>query len=549
MALRMPVVDIPLDDSKFRRFYELFEQYQTQLERTPGVWQKVDQHFRHTAAAMLAQNQALKEFTGPEKLQRTERLWQGIAMASRSTLGSVLGIGRELLKWGTLIGGGLLGGSLFGITRMASDMASSRYAYMGLGMRYGSWRSFGINMSRFTDPAAFLSSINQAVSNPALQGPLYAMGVNPNGSTEQVSLSMLRAMRRLAVNTPRGELGLMSQAYGLGPFGGLDTLMRLRSMSAGEFYRQLQHEQQDKSAFGLPPGVARKWTDFTNQMDRAKATIFKTFVQGLVPLEKPLEHLSVAFSGFLTKLMTGPQVKKGIDNLAKMLEGFSTPRFLKSMQTFTADIEKIAGVLGKWLGNPTNPGAGKHVGGVSDWWRAQKEYLSTGIDPTAYNNSPGYWQNRKLKGWLASLDRKEGFPVGTMERLAKMESSFNANAVSPKGAEGMFQLMPSTAKMLGVAHPFDVVESGKAAAAYLAQLRAHFHGNLAEALAAYNWGARNVDAAIARAVKHGGGVNLPGSVRHYVTAISPDSGIIVTARHKTGANPVLTAAGLAGVPQ
>jgi hypothetical protein len=57
VALKMPIVDIPLDDSKFRRFYELFEQYQHKLEKTPGIWQHVDRQFRQTAAAMLAQNQ------------------------------------------------------------------------------------------------------------------------------------------------------------------------------------------------------------------------------------------------------------------------------------------------------------------------------------------------------------------------------------------------------------------------------------------------------------------------------------------------------------
>jgi len=547
----MPVIDIPLDDSKFQRFNKLFGQYEERLAKTPGVWQKVDKAFRQTTAAMLAQNQVMREFGGGDKAQeRAGRIWQGIAAHSRSTLGNVLHISRELMKWGTMIGGGLLGGSLFGIDRMAGSLASSRFGYQGLGMNYGSFRSFGINMGRFTDPGSFLSSINQAVSNPALQGPLYSMGVNPNGSTEQVSLKMLEAMRRLAINTPRGLLGTASDSYGLQPYGGLETLLRLRTMSASEFYKQLQHEQQDRNTLGLPPSVARKWTDFTNQMERAKSSIFKTFVVGLVPLEKPLERLSVAFSGFLSKVMTGPEMKKGIDNLATMLNQFSTPRFLKAMTDFTTDIEKAASVFNRWFGNPTNPGARDPHDNLSNWWRQQKEFWKTGVDSSHFRyGHPTSGDMGKLKGFLASLDKANGLPAGTMARIAQTESSFNANAVSSKGAMGMFQLMPGTAKMLGVTDPFDAVEEGRAAASYMGKLLKHYHGNIALALAANNWGQGNVDAALARAVKRGRGVGLPRSVQTYVQAVSPNSGIIVTARHATGANPVYSVAGLAGVPR
>jgi len=547
----MPVIDIPLDDSKFQRFNKLFGQYEERLAKTPGVWQKVDKAFRQTTAAMLAQNQVMREFGGGDKAQqRAGRIWQGIAADSRSALGNALRISRELMKWGTMIGGGLLGGSLFGIDRMAGSLATSRFRYQGLGMNYGSFRSFDINMSRFTDPGSFLSSINQAVSNPALQGPLYAMGVNPNGSTEQVSLKMLEAMRRLAVNTPRGLLGTASDSYGLGPFGGLETLMRLRNIPADEFYRQMRHEGRDSNALGLPPGVARKWTDFTNQMELAKSSIFKTFVVGLAPLEKPLERLSVAFSGFLSKVMTGPEMKKGIDNLATMLNQFSTPRFLKAMTDFTADIEKVAAVFNRWFGNPTNPGARDPHDTFGVFWRQQKEFWQTGVDSSHFRyGHPTSGDMGKLRGFLASLDQANGLPAGTMVRLAQTESGFNVNAVSRKGAMGMFQMMPGTAKMLGVTDPFDIVQQGRASASYLAELVKHYHGSAAEALAAYNWGQGNMDAALASAARRGRGVGLPRSVRTYVQAVSPNSGIIVTARHATGANPVFSAAALAGVPQ
>lgn len=567
MPIKMSVIDIPISDDKFRRFEALFSQYQERLEKTPGVWKQVDRQFRQTTAAMLAQQQVMHEFSGTEKLKTAEKVWRGIASASSTVFGNTLRITSQLLKWGSLIGGGLLGGSLFGIDRMARDMASSRYAYTGLGMSYGGWRSFGINMNRFVDPGSFLSSINQAISNPALQGPLYAMGVNPNGSTEQVSLSMLRAMRRLAINTPRGELGIMSQAYGLQPFGGLETLMRLQQIPAEEFYRQMRREQNDKNALGLPPGVAAKWTDFTRQMDLAKSTIFKTFVVGLAPLEKPLERLSVAFSGFISKVMTGPEIKKGIDALATWLNTFSVEMTSKKFQDAVSSLVSDTGAIAQafhWLAKEVRIYSGWAHPGHEIWDFAKgiwQGYATGGVGgnglPMLAAGGVGIGSRSAMIGgegrFGAAADKLDaifGLPAGTMRRLVRTESGFNPNLTSGKGAMGLTQLMPDTAWQYGLRGnmAMDPMQNLVVGAEYLASLVRRYQGNTQEALAAYNWGPGNVDALMR---KYGGAwrAHLPKSVSAYVTAISPDSNIVVTARHSTGANPALAAAGLAGVPQ
>ena len=82
--------------------------------------------------------------------------------------------------------------------------------------------------------------------------------------------------------------------------------------------------------------------------------------------------------------------------------------------------------------------------------------------------------------------------------VAVAESSLNPAAVSPAGAQGLFQLMPATARQLGVTNPFDPVQSAAAGTQYLAQLLAMFNGDETKALAAYNWGPGNVTNAIAQ---------------------------------------------------
>jgi soluble lytic murein transglycosylase-like protein len=97
----------------------------------------------------------------------------------------------------------------------------------------------------------------------------------------------------------------------------------------------------------------------------------------------------------------------------------------------------------------------------------------------------------------AGLD-KYGIDANLLGAIASKESNFNAGAVSPKGAQGLFQFMPATFAQYGEpgSSPFDPKASSDAAAKYLKYLMDHFGGDLDKALAGYNWGEGNVDKAV-----------------------------------------------------
>jgi len=85
-----------------------------------------------------------------------------------------------------------------------------------------------------------------------------------------------------------------------------------------------------------------------------------------------------------------------------------------------------------------------------------------------------------------------GVPVNLLKAVAKAESGFDPDVVSSAGAQGVMQLMPGTARSLGVSDPFDAEQNIMGGAKYLSQLLRQFNGDTTLAVAAYNAGPGSV---------------------------------------------------------
>jgi soluble lytic murein transglycosylase-like protein len=107
--------------------------------------------------------------------------------------------------------------------------------------------------------------------------------------------------------------------------------------------------------------------------------------------------------------------------------------------------------------------------------------------------------------------RKHGVDPALVREVARQESGFRPCVVSPKGAEGLMQLMPATQAQFQVRDPFQAEESLAAGAKLLKQLLDRYNGDLSLALSAYNAGSGRVD-------KAGGIPEIP-ETKNYVAEI------------------------------
>lgn len=114
-----------------------------------------------------------------------------------------------------------------------------------------------------------------------------------------------------------------------------------------------------------------------------------------------------------------------------------------------------------------------------------KPYGAVVFDSSAPLSAP---LSPELAGIIREAAKTHGVDPRLITAVARRESGLNGRAVSKKGAEGLMQLMPQTARFLGVADSFDPRQNVLAGTRYLRMLLDTFRGDLDLALAAYNAG-------------------------------------------------------------
>ncbi|WP_370622326.1 lytic transglycosylase domain-containing protein [Citrobacter portucalensis] len=558
------IIEVDVNDEKFLSFMDKFNEYQAALEELPEAWrasaQGIGDSARETSKASSEAEGMTKAFLDGvdalnmmvnnldrintslddankrqsdlnKKTAGSSSIFGKLKKDSKEFAGHIKDATVNLLSWGGIVGlfTGVLGaGGLFGLNRLASTASAQRFTSMGLNTSIGALDSTAINYQRaVANPTATLGAIRDTQADLSQRWKFQAMGINnPDRSPDQLLPEMIRAARSIFTQTGGTLQG--ANAYGLTSFFSIDDLNRFKNMSDAEIDAMEKRAKRDAQLLQITDEQARQWQDFNVQLDYSSQSIKNTFIRGLAPLTPGLTKLSDALSGAIDTVLQSPELGKWIDGLAGGIQRFgdylASPDFKNDVENFMVKVEKLGKVIGKvvdWIIGKTNlsvddiksgssilsdkpvvdPKTGQSYipGSESDpnvsaglkWLKR-----ASGVTPTAYDS---YFEEAAKK---FDLDPK------LLKSVAAAESSWDQNAVSKAGAQGLMQVMPMNFQP--GENPFDPRDNIMAGARVMSWAKQQSGGDFDEMLRWYNGG------------KNRGSqenINYPGRVKEQYAAI------------------------------
>ena len=144
--------------------------------------------------------------------------------------------------------------------------------------------------------------------------------------------------------------------------------------------------------------------------------------------------------------------------------------------------------------------------------------------PFQLSGSPVKVTNAQIHSYVKQASSKYGVSEELILAVIKKESGFKNNLTSPKGAIGLMQLMPATAKGFGVKNPWDPQQNIDGGVRVLKTLLNYYNGDVMLALAGYNYGMGNVNDRLAGKPRNINAIydSLPFETRHYVKTVYSD---------------------------
>jgi soluble lytic murein transglycosylase-like protein len=148
---------------------------------------------------------------------------------------------------------------------------------------------------------------------------------------------------------------------------------------------------------------------------------------------------------------------------------------------------------------------------VNELLRRDSAGTASPVQALSYSRGASFTQ-QQVDAAIDQAAARHNVDASLVRAVIKVESNFNPNAVSPKGAMGLMQLMPQTARQLNVSNPFDPQQNVDAGVRHLKRLMESYGGDVRLTLAAYNAGAG--------AVSRSAGVPHFAETQNYVKRIS-----------------------------
>lgn len=418
--------------------------------------------------------------------------------------------------------GGLLAAAGAATVGAAGDLAAVNAKNRALGLKPGEEQAFDIAFAPMGGDSDLLAKAAEIKSNKQDWAYAQALGVNPQQIQQLGTADLARALLSAGADKYK-QYGDNIGSYASGT--GADKILSVQQMRQAASYgpeqwaaagQRFTDETAKQAANQKALDDATKATqDFDSAITAAKTRV----EQAMLHLAPQFETLANKAADWAGEILNDQQ---DIDAAAKGVT-----------ETFNA-----VGAAGKWLSDhlnhlfgfdaPTDDqknhaftyGAGSLVAEAQRFWEhpgdTWKAWRAGTLQDAPAVSYDWMWQNSSAgtTGKPNSVDK-------ALDAIRSIESDGTTDpnhAKSGKGALGAYQLMPDTAREWG-ADPTDPVQAREAARKELLRDYRQFNGDTAKALAAYNWGAGNVDKTV-KAYGDDWQTHLPRETRDYLAKAS-----------------------------
>jgi Phage tail lysozyme len=481
------ILQVDVDDSPFKRFKQIFDQYQSAVAKLPQDWQKIaiaaggvaEAHSRAGEATEKQTSSIQRQAVALNDAQKSSdsifQNWRSIASSAREVDRAIERSVVKMAKWGGLAAGVLGGlgvvGSLFGLDKLASSIGSARTRAMGLGVTYGQQAAYDVNYSRLVHPGDIMSNISTAKYDLASDQykALVTAGVSQKDiaskNPAQIFSEFMHRIPEIFAGVPKDRIGTTASQYGLNNIMSTQDIVAYLGETPEGRAKIEADTQKDAKDMDLQDSVQRQWQDFITQLGRATETVKAKFMDKISVIEPDLEKLSAQISGMVTKFVDGGAAKASINWLGVELDKFAEYVGKKEFQDDVRDFAKWVGSAAKSLWNfvsffsGVSPANADTLPGAKDQDTGDFQPGDT-YDPVTGRriasadsggpSSPGLTTKAQNEAGLRLMDYLVNERGWTPEAAAiaagnaQQESSFNPNGPAgdpsiPGGSHGLFQ--------------------------------------------------------------------------------------------------------------
>lgn len=453
------VIDVPINDSQFREFYELFKKFRGDVGEMPEEWKKVGESAAssHEALAgaagaivesMLQASSHAKDLAGNLKdaslAQKQFRLTTGesetglkkLKHEAKELSDTIFGIGKFVLKLGT-IGLGTSIAGLFGFDKLAQSAVRNQREARSLGLSTGEYRAFQTDFGRYLDPSA-LENIANAKNDLTQRVWLQrATGLNSDqidrtNTGDLAAQIALKAHDWWASAPDSQKNSQFLQSTGFSQLGlTLDDMRRLGAADRGALVSAQGQYSRDSRDLNISNRDTDAFYSFTRQLTLAGQKLESAFTNRLAQLGPTLGGLMTTLekdAEILINEVFSPEnvraLESGIDSLVHFL---GSAEFKEDLRVFVDGVSQIGkAIMGalKLIAPNAGPETDKNGNPVVE---DQQSHQTQGIGDVQ-GNGGDTWINRYLL-------RRNDYYGGTGQANQIYGGPYY-NKINPNTAEG-----------------------------------------------------------------------------------------------------------------